>query len=334
MTGTPPSQLVCPNDVRKRPVATAGVRTDIDSMLMPFFPDDNGLTEFSTDINGYHVIMKADDGKRIATAVDRKILYILANRIVQQINSGFTPSREMELDTKDLIDVLSNDGAIGGSEYQRINERLERLAATKIITERMTGDKTSTRRQFNWIDAFEQDIRHTPRGKKIVRLKVALSEDAFRWITGNKGFDITREDFHALTNMRSSVWRIYEICLAHLLNSGGETARISIEDLRVRVPITSELKVFKARTLKAAMKAISEHPQMSQVLKLELEKQTKFGFEPTDFAAKRVSLGSLFVSISAGEAPLPQLNQLIPRQEPQPTGLPLFDASIPREGIM
>jgi hypothetical protein len=334
MTGTSPNQMVCPNDVRTRPAAAAGVRTDIDSMLMPFFPEHNGLKEFSTEINGYQVSMHTEDGSPIATAVDKKILNLLAKQIDHQIRSGFIPSREMEVDIKDFIDVLSNDGAIGGSEYQRINERLNRLKATTITTERMTGEASSTRRIFSWIDSVEQDIQHTPRGKKIVRLKIALSDDAFKWITGNEGFDITREDFHALTSMRSSVWRIYEICLAHLLRSDGRPTRMSLDDLRLRVPINSELKVFKARTLKSAMKAIEEHEQMSKVLKLGLERQTHTGFVPTDFAAKRVSLNSLYVGIRAGEGPLPRLNRLIPSQAPQPTGLPLFDASIPKEGVM
>lgn len=310
MTGTPPSPFVYP-DFQGGPKSPAGVRSDLDTMLMPFFPEDAGLETFSTRIGGYAVTMHTTiPGGSIATAGDRKILNLLAARVGEMIGAGLAPTRHIAIGVRDIIDAISCDGVTGGSEYKRISARLERLASTWITTEVPLEEDVSRERRFRWIDAWEQDVRHSPGGQKILRLKISLSVDAFQWITRNEGFEITAEEFHALTASRSSSWRIYEICLAQLMRNGGDPVHIQIDDLRRRIPITSELKLFRARTLKSSMKAIAENPQMSRTLRLRLERLTENGFEPVP-AGKRTLLDTLHVRVERGPDPLPETNRLI-----------------------
>lgn len=141
-------------------------------------------------------------------------------------------------------------------------------------------------------------------------LKISISEDAFLWMTRTLGFDITRERFHSITSSKSSVWRVYEICLAHLM-SQGEPARISIMELRDRIPLGSPLKTFKARTLRSVFAAVQDTPEMAGHLSLTLERKTEFGFEEIDFST-RAQLEALYVRIRPGPESLPVLNRIIP----------------------
>lgn len=316
MTGTSPIQLVYSED--RAADASTGVRSDLETMLLPLFPEDPGLHVFTTDIDGYEVTMKTThpDG-RIATASDRKILNVLAARIAAMIASGHVPSRHIEVHVRSLVEDIACSGVTGGSDHARITERLERLASTWITTEMPIGDDTSRKRHFRWIDAFEVDLQETPGLQRVTRLKISLSIDAFRWITRNEGFHISTERFHALTSSRSSIWRIYEICLARLVRNGGEPVHVHIDDLRRRIPIASPLKLFRSRTLKTSMRAISGNTQMARVLRLSLVRKTDSGYEELP-AGKRAELDTLYIEVVKGPDPLPETSRLIPDEE---TGL-------------
>lgn len=288
-----------------------GMRTDLVSMLMPFFPEDKGLTRFETEVDGYKLTVSCDqDGMTLATSTDRKILTLLAGTVARHIRAGNPPTRHIEMDTHAVLEALHGDNVIGGSDYQRIVERMNRLMATVIETEMPLGDDIARRRRFRWIDAFEHDARDTANGRRIISMRVSISEDAFLWMTRSLGFDIARRNYRKITASRSSVWRIYEVCLAHLLRHG-DPARISIADLRRRVPIASELKIFKSRTLKGAMETIAKTAEMSHHVSLTLERQTEDGFEAIPFS-RRTRLESLYVRIRPGSHGLPALDCILP----------------------
>jgi len=288
-----------------------GMRSDLVSMLMPFFPDDRTLQTFETEVGGYRISMhcEQDDGV-LATPADRKILNLLAGAVAYHIRSGKEPSRHIALDTRTMVEALRGEAVFGGNDYTRVLDSLNRLMATVIETEMPLGDGISRRRRFRWIDAYEHDDKETPGGRRMLGLKISISEDAFLWMTRTLGFDITRERFQTITSTRSSIWRVYEICLAKLMSERG-AARISLAELRDRIPLSSELKIFKTRTLRSAFSAVSEKPEMAGHLRLSLERQTENGFEEIDFR-KRVRLESIFVRIRPGPTSLPALNRILP----------------------
>lgn len=307
------------------PIAGTGIaamRSDLTSMLLPFFPEDRGLTRYRTEIGGYIVDLSCDEGYTIATASDRKVLNCIGAAIAGAIRAGREPSRHVEMEVRPMLEALSPDAVMGGADYQRIRERLTRLMATVIETEMPIADDVRRRRRFRWIDAFEHDDKITPNGRKILSLRISLSEDAFRWMTTSLGFDISTRDFQAITSARSSIWRIYEICLATLARAETRTTCISIDELRSRIPISSELKVFKSRTLRAALEAIEQTPEMSARITARLERKTEKGFTPIDFS-KRAPLDSLYVRVGPGTSPLPSLNRLLPPGSlPEPAPVP------------
>lgn len=116
MNGIPPTLLSCSQAPGSRQGGPHGMRTDLDTMLMPFFPEDGGVEAFSTTIDGYTITMSsAVPGQRIATAVDRKVLNLLGARIGEMIRSGVTPSRRVEIGVRDLLEAIAGDTVIGGS---------------------------------------------------------------------------------------------------------------------------------------------------------------------------------------------------------------------------
>jgi hypothetical protein len=284
-------------------------------MLMPFFPEEPGLREYNASLNGYAIRITADDPNiPIATPHDRKILNLLAGALAHNIRAGEAPTRHVVIDTRTLVETLSDGGAIGGSQYNLVLDRLKRLMSTVIETEMPLGDGIQRRRRFRWIDAFEHDDKDLPGGRKMLGLRITISEDAFDWMTRSLGFDISRREFHALTSYRSSIWRIYEICLVRLITHRGNTVHIPIDDLRIRIPIASQLKLFKSRTLKTALREIPENPEMSAHIRVELARKTSEGFEVIDFS-QRARLDTLYVRVSRGSGPLPHLNTILAHSE-------------------
>lgn len=292
-----------------------GMRSDLYTMLMPFFPEEPGLREYTASLGGHSIRISADDPETpIATPHDRKILNLLAGAIAHNIRSGEAPSRHVIVDTRTLVEAIQDGGSIGGSQYNLILDRLRRLMSTVIETEMPLSDGVQRRRRFRWIDAFEHDDKEVIGGRKILRLKITISEDAFFWMTRSLGFDISKTDFHALTSSRSSIWRIYEICLVRLISAHGATIHIPIEELRARIPIASQLKLFKSRTLKNALHEIANNAEMSAHLKVELARKTEDGYEVIDFS-KRAVLETVFVRVSRGTGPLPHLNTILAKGE-------------------
>ena len=291
------------------------MRSDLYSMLLPFFPDAGGLREYHTSLDGYEIRITADDPKiPIATAQDRKVLNLLAGTLAQSIRSGNPPSRHVVVDTRTMVETLSDGRQLGGAQYNLIIDRLKRLMSTVIETEMPLGDDHKRRRRFRWIDAYEHDDKDLPAGRKMLGLRITISEDAFYWMTRTLGFDISRSNFHSITSYRSSIWRIYEICLVRLIARRGEPVHISIEDLRARVPITSALKLFKSRTLKTAFEEIPKNPEMSQHIKVELTKKVGDVFEPIEFS-QRAKLQNIYVRVSRGHGTLPPLNTILAKSE-------------------
>jgi hypothetical protein len=300
---------------RKEASSDLGMRSDLYSMLLPFFPEGNGLREYRASLGGYEIRISADNPNiPIATPQDRKILNFLAGTLAHNIRAGNPPSRHLVIDARTMVEALHEGRQVGGSQYNIIVDRLERLMSTVIETEMPLGDDEKRRRRFRWIDAFEHDDKEIPGGRKMLRLRITISEDAFYWMTRTLGFDISRSNFQSVTSYRSSIWRIYEICLVRLITHRGETVHIPIDDLRMRVPISSSLKMFKSRTLKAALTEIPNNIEMSQHIRLDLAKKVNDDYEVTSFS-QRAKLDSLYVRVSRGSGPLPPLNTILAKGE-------------------
>jgi len=308
--------------------AVGGIRNDLNTMLLPMFAEHQDAGRFETEIDDCRLEIYSDDSKvGLPTALDRKILTLLAAHVRDVIQSGGEPRQDVFVHRQDLLSLLNGSNNVGGKDYKRLEERLQRLASVRIVAERIIDATTTRRTQFSWIEGFEEDFHHTGRGKELVRLRITLSQEAFRWITRHQGFDMSHQDFTAISKSSASISRVFDICLARLVYAEGHDVYIQIDDLRRRIPISSPLRHFKSRTLKAALKEISENQSMSRILSASLVKKTETGFEEV---AGRAPLESLYLKVSKGPAPLPSVNCLIP--DPALTG-PLSEHLPPAEAL-
>ena len=278
------------------------MRSDIETMLMPFFPDEASATRHVTEIGGRRFTLYTNDPTAgLATPADRRVINLLAGRVADIVHAGEPPTRHLAIGVRELREAIGGDAVSGGADYARITERLHRLASTRIRSEQASplGPDVDRVRDFAWVDAWQQDVRKHGSGHRVVGIRVSLSEDALSWILEAQGFMVSREDFADLTRVASSAFRIYEICLAQLLSGGGSDATISIDELRRRVPISSDLKIFKARTLRRGMDTIAAHPHMSRCLSLCLRRKQGDRYVRIAFG-ERAPLADIHVGISRG----------------------------------
>jgi len=288
-----------------------GVRSDLNTILLPLFSEQPEATSARVEIDGVVLSMHTDDeGVRLPTTLDWKILNLLSAHVRDAIRLSGRPTRHITVWRQDLLDLMKrHNGAAGGADYKRLTDRLQRLLSVRIVAERRLDGSTSRRRHFRWIDAFEEDLRETGRGKELVKIKISLSEDAFAWITRHQGFDMSHQEHLALSSSSASISRIFSIALAKLVSSQGCPVFMQIDDLRRRIPLNSELKSFKAKTLKTAIKQIAANPSMSRLLSLELCRTTDDGFVPL---AGRTPLDQIYLKIKKGPGDLPSVDCLLP----------------------
>jgi len=289
-----------------------GVRQDLLTMSLPFFPDEDAGNAFKTTVAGTKVTIGNDRNGRMALPGDRKILNILSSVVAQQIRTGHVSSRHIVIDTR--IVLSANSGSTpGGSDYARLDERLQRLMGTFIETEEVLDSGRLRKRRFRWIASYEHD--RNPDTQTVNRLKISLSEEAYAWITQTLGFETPNEEFQTITARQSSTWRIYEVALSRLVMNQGRTVRIELSELRDRVPRTCPLKMFKSRILKKAMDAISECPLTSQKVSLSLEVRDETGatYTPLPPGKRCPDLGRLVLRVDPGPGPLPTPDILLPK---------------------
>ena len=289
------------------------LRADLATLKLPFFPEERGLHEYVTEVDGKRVRIFAEPGGTIATAADRRVLNILFGRLAQDAQDGKELSRYIEMDTRDALNLLNDE--IGGQDYARIKERFTRLMGTFIETEEPLSGAKGRSEIFRWIDGLQADYEDGASGRKVHRLRITLSEQAYEWIVTSLGFNIDRDEFRRWTRPRSPVWRTFEVCLATLAESGKPVVRISLLELMERVPSTSEPKLFKSRALKSCFEKANSMNDDERRIELALEIQNARGrFEEVPFS-KRAEPSAVFVRVTQGPARLPDINRIIERED-------------------
>ena len=274
-------------------------RSDITSMLLPLFPDSSNGSAFETSVDG-HKIRISIEGEHYhpATQADRRVLDFVAGALAMSVRSGIAPSRTVVLPARPLLRIVSGDRSLGGEDYLRLRTSLERLMATVIETEHPLAFGKRRFRRLRLIDAFQYDQGLDSDGNpRFASVEITLSDDFCYWIMREPGIDTDPRDYRRLTTIPGSAYRIYQIFLAGLLKDGTGTVRMPLKELRDRIPLTSDLKVFKARALKQALKIIAEDEHMSRFLRLELERETQEGFAP--LGEGRCALDKLYVAAHA-----------------------------------
>ncbi|MDF1583647.1 MAG: replication initiator protein A [Methyloprofundus sp.] len=211
-------------------------RDDIASMEHPVFslsknPDHRMLVY---ERNGTTIKIKPSY-TGLATIFDKDILLYLASSLMSAKNSGETISQTVRFTSYDYI--TSTNKSLGGSQYKILQEGLERLNGTLIQTNIKTNGVEITE-EFGLIDKWKI-VKEDEKGKAVA-IEVKLSDWFFNSIMGNAVLTIDKDYFRL---RKPTERRLYELARKHCGNQ--VTWKISLQNLKDKLGVTSQLKLFR-----------------------------------------------------------------------------------------
>ncbi|VXD01980.1 Replication initiator protein A [Oceanicaulis sp. 350] len=229
------------------------LRDSLDFMSLPFFASEKGPAVFSmetkiaTERDTAYVRLKGNqDG--VATIFDKRLLVYIHTLIIQAINDGLTPSRQVNFTPYDYFKAIGKSP--GKQDYERLKDSLRRLKGTTIETDRTAGE-ISALSGVGWIDSYSFKRKVTARGEMNGGISLVLSEWLFEMMTATSKTLSVHPGYFKLTS--GVKMRIYELCRRFV---GHQT-----------IPVRMNLELFhqrlnggRGRTLdiKYAIKAVHE----------------------------------------------------------------------------
>ncbi len=298
-------------------------RSNPEIMLLPFFPECRGQNEYHARTEDMEVTVRfvpdldrTDTGDddldvTIATPEDRKLLNILSGLLARQVRAGST-SHTIDVSVRELLTSLDGPHRKnpGGEDYRRLRERLHRVKQTEVTLSRRQVNGTWDTEEFWWITNLRFESSDKQIGKDTKSISITLNSKAFDMMTKGVGYDTPHEEFLQITSNPTTTWRIYQICLASLIENAGDTTHISINLLHDLIPMQSDVKVFKSRTLRRSLDLISANELMSKHIRLALVKKTQSGFEEIAFS-HRTALKNVHIRIEPVDLSSIKLDTLI-----------------------
>jgi len=171
----------------------------------------------------------------LATIFDKDILLYLASSLMNAKNSGEVISQTVRFSSYDYI--VSTNKSLGGTQYQLLQDGLERLNGTLIQTNIKTNGKEITK-EFGLIESWEV-IKEDTKGKAVA-IEVKLSDWFFNSILGDDVLTIDKDYFRL---RKPTERRLYELARKHC---GNQIAwKISLHNLKEKLGITSQIKLFR-----------------------------------------------------------------------------------------
>lgn len=178
-------------------------KSDIASMEHPLF---TLATKPDTTVRTYeHSGNKATITPSVlghATIHDKDVLIYCISQLMEGINRGEQPSRNIKLKAYDLL-VSTNRGT-GGREYELLKKSLKRLRGTVIETNIITGDKE----EWSVFGILEKANVVREVNGRMVEVEVQLSEWLYESVMNQSVLTINRDYFRLRKSLER---RIYEI---------------------------------------------------------------------------------------------------------------------------
>ena len=135
------------------------LRDQRETMERPFFSLSKRKRvkpiEYSSPDGAVWVKVEGHQSYGMATIWDADILIWAASTIIDQQQRGINDlPRTLHFHPYDLLKAIQRD--VGGDQYKRLKEALERLKST-IISTNIRGDKKTKRAMFGWLDKWEEE---------------------------------------------------------------------------------------------------------------------------------------------------------------------------------
>ena len=146
--------------------------------------------------------------KGLATIYDKDILIYCISQLMAKIKRNEPVSPRVRINSRDLL-VFANRGT-AGKDYEALQESIERLAGTVIVTNIPTGDVEQTD-TFHLIDSASIRRKHGLDGR-LLTCEVVLSDWVFNAIRHNEVLTLHRDYFRLRKPIER---RIYELARKH-----------------------------------------------------------------------------------------------------------------------
>jgi plasmid replication initiation protein len=226
-----PNQLLLPIDSPLK----GHVQNDRWMMAYQFVHLDRTNRDWPIVYNDGKVEIRVE-GDKIATMYDLEILIYVVSLMVEKMERGEEVNRAFRFAAHDFFRVAGIDP--GGRSYQRIEEALDRLQATRVRTNIVTGGRR-VKEMFSWVaDAkFAYD-----EGTKVLDwIEVTLCEWLWQAVKLDNNRFIYDPRYFDLPPLEK---RLYEIARAHCGKTG---FRMWLDHLQKRVGSEDLPRRFKAK---------------------------------------------------------------------------------------
>jgi len=151
--------------------------------------------EYSSRDGSVWVKVEAVPAYGMATIWDADILIWVASMLVAMREQGNKePPRTLHFHPYNLLRAIHRD--VGGDQYKRLKEALERLKGT-IISTNIRGDKKTRRAMFGWLDDWSEEVDETTQQTK--EMTITLSNWIYQGILMEGGVLAVHPDYFLLT---------------------------------------------------------------------------------------------------------------------------------------
>ena len=221
-------------------------KDEMESMSHPFYA-------LSTKPNKQKFLYESPNGQSLeiipsglgmATIMDKDILIYCISHAMQEFNKTGIVPKHIEFSSYDLLNTIGRK--TGGTDYKRLEEALNRLRGTTVITSIPNGDVTIKVGE-GLISKWK--ATHKTESGKILSSQLTLSDWTIAGIENSK-VKTLHGDYFLLR--RPIDKRLYEIVKRHI--GSDNTWKISIDNLYHRTGSKSPLREFR-RLIKASVES-------------------------------------------------------------------------------
>ena len=146
--------------------------------------------------------------KGLATIYDKDVLIYVISQIMAKVKAGEKVSKRVQVNSRDLL-VFTNRGT-SGKDYEALQEAIERIRGTTIVTNIRTGDTEQTD-TFGLIDSSSIKRKHGLDGR-LMACEITLSDWVFNAIEHHEVLTLHRDYFRLRKPLER---RVYEIARKH-----------------------------------------------------------------------------------------------------------------------
>lgn len=217
-------------------IVDAAVKGDSASMEHPIFSlskkPDMKTRRYE---NGQNWAEIRPSTKGMSTVFDRDILIYCISQLIAAMNDGRPISQKLHLRAYDLLVATNRDTS--GRGYVLLQDALERLQGTQLVTNIVTGGK-ATKKTFSPIKE-STTVRETD-GSRMQEVEIELSDWVFQAVEAHEVLTLDRRYFQLAKPLER---RLYELARKHV----GQQAsfKIGLDKLRIKCGSQSTLKEFR-----------------------------------------------------------------------------------------